>query len=306
MRGIAWWIGVTAEDQRRADERIPLLLAPQLLPTLCLFLSRPSRRLDRSTGGSRVRGSIDCVGGEPRLIAAYCPVPFAGSMSAAMGPRAAARSAWGRLPIAQARRGAWQLFFKQVAGTRARELAAPAVDTVFTVWPMNTARAPDWGVAKTPTVPVSLARNNNEVNTTEIQKRLTASGTCGLGTFKRQSKIRTVTRLVFKVPSLEAATSHTEDGQYRPSDNSMMNSLFGLSADTSFDSVSREQMVLPIWQFVRPIDSTVPAQGVVSGPGNLQVNVIDPLVINVDWSVDGELVAENAGTTFDTGVLTPG
>ncbi len=92
-----------------------------------------------------------------------------------------------------------------------------------------------------------------------------------------------------------------EDGRYRPSDNSMMNSLFGLSADTSFNSVSREQMVFSIWQFVRPIDSTVPAQGVVSGPGNLQVNVIDPLVINVDWSVDGELVAENAGTTFRYG-----
>lgn len=95
-------------------------------------------------------------------------------------------------------------------------------------------------------------------------------------------------------------------GQYRPSDNSMMNSLFGLDADTSFNSVSREQMVFSVWQFVRPIDSTVPPEGEVSGPAVLQVNVIDPNVINVDWSVDGEAVAENAGTTFDTGILGPG
>lgn len=96
------------------------------------------------------------------------------------------------------------------------------------------------------------------------------------------------------------------DGQYRPSDNSMMNSLFGLNPDTSFNSVSREQMVFSIWQFVRPVDSTVPEAGEVSGPGTLQVNVIDPEVISVDWSVDGEVVAENAGTTFDTSVLTAG
>jgi hypothetical protein len=94
-------------------------------------------------------------------------------------------------------------------------------------------------------------------------------------------------------------------GQYRPSDNSMMNSLFGLSPDTSFNSVSREQMVFSIWQFVRPIDSTVPEQGPV-GPGLLRVNVVDPQVINVDWSVDGVVVAENAGTTFDTAVLARG
>lgn len=95
-------------------------------------------------------------------------------------------------------------------------------------------------------------------------------------------------------------------GQYRPSDNSMMNSLFGLDPDTSFNAVSREQMVFSIWQFVRPIDSTIPEAGAVSGPGVLQVNVIDPDVINVDWSVDGEVVAESAGTTFNTAVLGPG
>lgn len=95
-------------------------------------------------------------------------------------------------------------------------------------------------------------------------------------------------------------------GQYRPSDNSMMNSLFGLNPNTSFNSVSREQMVFSIWQHVRPIDSTVPEAGPVSGAVTLRVNVIDPTVIDVDWSVDGSVVAEKAGTTFDTGVLAPG
>lgn len=95
-------------------------------------------------------------------------------------------------------------------------------------------------------------------------------------------------------------------GQYRPSDNSMMNSLFGTNPNTSFNSVSREQMVFSIWRNVKPIDSTVPEAGAVSGAGTLQVNVIDPAVINVDWSVDGAMSAENGGTTFDTSVLGSG
>ena len=44
-------------------------------------------------------------------------------------------------------------------------------------------------------------------------------------------------------------------GQYRPSCNSMMNSLFGESVDTSFNSVSREQMIFSIWRAVTPIDT---------------------------------------------------
>lgn len=95
-------------------------------------------------------------------------------------------------------------------------------------------------------------------------------------------------------------------GQYRPSDNSMMNSLFGMNVNTSFNSVSREQMVFSIWQHVRPVDSTVPEEGAVSGASTLQVNVIDPAVIDVDWSVDGAVVAESGGTTFDTSTLGSG
>jgi hypothetical protein len=94
-------------------------------------------------------------------------------------------------------------------------------------------------------------------------------------------------------------------GQYRPSANSMMNSLFGTNVNTGWNSVSRENMVFTIWRFVTPIDSTVPAAGAVTNPTTLKVNVIDPAVINVDWTVDGTTTV-NGGTTFDTSKLAAG
>ncbi len=48
-----------------------------------------------------------------------------------------------------------------------------------------------------------------------------------------------------------------------------------------------------------PIDSTEPPEGNVASPTTLKVNVIDPEVISVDWSVDGAVVATNGGPTFD-------
>ena len=91
-------------------------------------------------------------------------------------------------------------------------------------------------------------------------------------------------------------------GQYRPSCNSMMNSLFGENLNTSFNSVSREQMIFSIWRAVTPIDSTDPLAGAVSDPATLTVNVVDPAVINVDWTIDGT-TSENAGTSFSTASL---
>jgi len=102
-------------------------------------------------------------------------------------------------------------------------------------------------------------------------------------------------------------------GQYRPSANSMMNSLFcqnsnqaTCTADTAYNQVSREQFVMGIWRRIHPIDSTVPAAGAVTSPGMLQVNVIDPMVINVDWTVDGGTPMVNGGTTFNTASLAAG
>ncbi len=98
---------------------------------------------------------------------------------------------------------------------------------------------------------------------------------------------------------------YVNSGQYRPSSNSMMNSLFGTNVNTSFNCVSREQMIFSIWRAVVPIDSTEPPAGAVTNPDTLRVNVIDPAVINVNWTVDGT-TTENAGTTFSTAGLAAG
>ncbi|HYO98376.1 MAG TPA: M64 family metallopeptidase [Polyangiaceae bacterium] len=116
-----------------------------------------------------------------------------------------------------------------------------------------------------------------------------------------------------KVPDLGATgpqatwlgSRYVGTGQYRPSCNSMMNSLFGENVNTSFNSVSREQIVFSIWRAVVPIDSTNPPAGPVNNPATLQVNVIDPAVINVDWTVNGTTMI-NAGTTFSTASLPSG
>lgn len=94
-------------------------------------------------------------------------------------------------------------------------------------------------------------------------------------------------------------------GQYRPTANSMMNSLFcggdgmnNCTADTGYNAPSYEKIIMDIWRNVVPIDSTVPPAGAVSNPATLTVNVIDPNVVSVDWSVDGAVVTANGGPVF--------
>ncbi|HVY28144.1 MAG TPA: M64 family metallopeptidase [Polyangiaceae bacterium] len=116
-----------------------------------------------------------------------------------------------------------------------------------------------------------------------------------------------------KVPDMGATgmqgtwqgSRYVGDGQYRPSCNSMMNSLFGSNVDTSFNSVSREQMIFSIWRAVTPIDSTEPPEGAANNPATLKVNVIDPAVINVDWTIDGQTTV-NGGPSFSTAALASG
>ena len=76
----------------------------------------------------------------------------------------------------------------------------------------------------------------------------------------------------------------------------MMNSLFGeqRAIERRFNPVSREQMIMSIWRVVKPIDSTEPAAGAVTSPAMLKVNVIDPAVISVDWTVDDGTPMVNA------------
>ncbi|MET0287024.1 MAG: M64 family metallopeptidase [Polyangiales bacterium] len=102
-----------------------------------------------------------------------------------------------------------------------------------------------------------------------------------------------------------AGSRYCRASQYRPSQNSMMNSLFGDNPNTSFNSVSREKMVMDIWRGVTPIDSSSPPAGMVDATV-LRVEVIDPDVIDVDWSVDGKLVAAKGGESFDARSLGAG
>ena len=73
----------------------------------------------------------------------------------------------------------------------------------------------------------------------------------------------------------------------------------GLRREHRLQRPLAEQMIMDIWRNVvadrfdrcqRPARSTNPA--------TLTVNVIDPAVISVDWSVDGTVVAANGGPTF--------
>ena len=104
-----------------------------------------------------------------------------------------------------------------------------------------------------------------------------------------------------------SGSRYVGSGQYRPTANSMMNSLFGNNVNTSFNAPSREKMVMDIWRIIQnPWDSVVPAAGAVSNPATLTVNVIDPNVIAVDWSVDGTVVTRNGGPTFQGSMIPAG
>jgi hypothetical protein len=96
-----------------------------------------------------------------------------------------------------------------------------------------------------------------------------------------------------------AGARYCKSGQFRPTQNSMMNQLFGDKPNTSFNSVSREKMVMDIWRAVTPIDAARPAAGALPAPTLLELDVIDPAVISVDWSVDGDMLAADGGPTFD-------
>ncbi len=82
-------------------------------------------------------------------------------------------------------------------------------------------------------------------------------------------------------------------GIYRPSSDSKMRSLFN-----PFDAVSREKIILDIYQRVNPFDSWTSNSSPLVDPGDLQVDLIDDNVINVEWYVDNELISTATGTNF--------
>jgi IgA Peptidase M64 len=77
------------------------------------------------------------------------------------------------------------------------------------------------------------------------------------------------------------------DGVYRPSENSKMRSLY-----QPFDAISREQIILSIYDFVKPLDSWRDNSLLLTNPDELFVDVVDETVINLEWFIDGNRIGD--------------
>jgi hypothetical protein len=86
---------------------------------------------------------------------------------------------------------------------------------------------------------------------------------------------------------------YSQTGIFRPSDNSKMRALF-----RPFDVVSREQIILQIYALVDPLDAWTDNSTTLFDPV-LEISVVDPDVIDVEWLVDGLLVERATGPTFN-------
>ena len=83
-----------------------------------------------------------------------------------------------------------------------------------------------------------------------------------------------------------------DHGIYRPTDNSKMRSL-----ERPFDPIAREEFIHKFYQLVDPLDTYDNNVGTKVNVQSLSVDVIDPAVIRVDWTVNGQVFV-NTGETF--------
>jgi hypothetical protein len=86
----------------------------------------------------------------------------------------------------------------------------------------------------------------------------------------------------------------------RPTQDSEMNLL-----PYAHNMPSIQKIIHDIYAIVRPIDAHTPNEGVFSGLGELSVRVVDPEVIQLEWSIDGQVVAET-GECLSLADLEPG
>jgi hypothetical protein len=91
---------------------------------------------------------------------------------------------------------------------------------------------------------------------------------------------------------------YCDKGAYRPSQESVMNSLWNSSA---FNSISLEQAVRVIYGMVKPIDASSPTT--TTAPGELFVDVVDPAVIKLEWYVDDKLEPKASGRSVNVATL---
>ena len=103
------------------------------------------------------------------------------------------------------------------------------------------------------------------------------------------------------IQAYEGAAGYYAHGLFRPSQNSKMKSL-----DRPFDAVSREKIILDIYDHVAPLDGALDSAELLVDPASLWVDVVDPEVIKVEWYVDNQLVVGATGETFDPLSLGPG
>jgi Ca2+-binding RTX toxin-like protein len=72
------------------------------------------------------------------------------------------------------------------------------------------------------------------------------------------------------------------------------------SLEQPFDAIAREQFILQFYQLVDPLDGHTENSTEKRNPGSLSVDVVDPDVVQVDWSVGGRTFAGLGETlTFD-------
>ena len=83
-------------------------------------------------------------------------------------------------------------------------------------------------------------------------------------------------------------------GIYRPTETSKMRAL-----NQPFNAPSREKIIQDIYDLVDPLDAWLDNGGLIQAEQPaLWVDTIDPAVIEVEWSVDGELVPGASGEAF--------
>lgn len=86
--------------------------------------------------------------------------------------------------------------------------------------------------------------------------------------------------------------AYYDRGVYRPTLDSKMRSL-----NRPFDPISREEFVHRFYDYVDPIDSHDQNSSTVVNARSLRVEVIDPQVISVDWTINGTTFS-NIGEMF--------
>lgn len=95
------------------------------------------------------------------------------------------------------------------------------------------------------------------------------------------------------IGAYEGAKYH-KTGMYRPSIDSKMRNL-----NRPFNAVSREKIVLDIYELVDPLDTWTDNTIPLVDPSELSVTSVDEEVIEFEWFVDGALVLSADQSTFD-------